>query len=62
MPDILLTVLLIAFKSLVLMVSLLVFIAYILYGRPQGLGGGAAAPGAQCGRALGAVAEFLRIS
>jgi len=31
MPDILLTVLLIAFKSLVLMVSLLVFIAYILY-------------------------------
>src|SRR6056297_2004134 len=31
MPEILLTVLLIAFKSLVLMVSLLVFIAYILY-------------------------------
>jgi NADH-quinone oxidoreductase subunit H len=31
MPDILLTVLLIAVKSLVLMVSLLVFIAYILY-------------------------------
>ena len=31
MPDILLTVLLIAFKSLFLMVSLLVFIAYILY-------------------------------
>jgi NADH-quinone oxidoreductase subunit H len=31
MPDILLTVLLIAFKSLFLMVSLLLFIAYILY-------------------------------